>query len=96
MLAACPPLAVLVEQVRTFADLLTTRRGDDLEDGMSAVEASDLPALHAFVRGYARTSTPSFPGYSTTCSYATFSRTTPSGGGVGAGGRLGGSSRTAR
>ena len=51
LLAGCPPLAVLAEHVRTFADLLTTRRGDDLEDWMSAVEGSDLPALHAFVRG---------------------------------------------
>ena len=50
-LAACPPLAVLAEHVRTFAELLTTRRGNDLEDWMTAVEASDLPALHAFVRG---------------------------------------------
>jgi transposase len=49
--ASCAPLTVLVEHVRTFADLLTTRRGTDLEDWMSAVEASDLPALHAFVRG---------------------------------------------
>ena len=51
LLAACPPLAVLAEHVRAFADLLTTRRGADLEDWMTAVEASDLPALHAFVRG---------------------------------------------
>jgi transposase len=51
LLASCPPLTVLVEHVRTFADLLTTRRGNDLEDWISAVEASDLPALHAFVRG---------------------------------------------
>ncbi|HST84886.1 MAG TPA: transposase, partial [Kineosporiaceae bacterium] len=32
-------------------DLLTTRRSADLENWMIAVEASDLPALHAFVRG---------------------------------------------
>ena len=51
LLAACPHLTVLAEHVRAFADLLTTRRGADLEDWMSAVEASDLPALHAFVRG---------------------------------------------
>ena len=48
LLAACPPLTVLAEQVRTFADLLTTRRGADLNNWMNAVEASDLPALHAF------------------------------------------------
>jgi transposase len=51
LLAGCPPLAVLADHVRTFADLLTTRRGADLEDWMTAVESSDLPALHAFVRG---------------------------------------------
>ncbi len=51
LLASCAPLAVLAEHVRAFADLLTTRRGVDLEDWMSAVETSDLPALHAFVRG---------------------------------------------
>ena len=32
LLAGCPPLTVLAEHVRTFADLLTTRRGADLED----------------------------------------------------------------
>ena len=51
LLAACPYLTILTEHVRAFADLLTTRRGNNLEDWMSAVEASDLPALHAFVRG---------------------------------------------
>ena len=54
LLAACPPLAVLTEHVRAFATLLTTRRGEDLEGWMDAVEASDLPALHAFVRGLRR------------------------------------------
>jgi transposase len=51
LLASCPPLTVLAEHVRAFADLLTTRRGADLENWMIDVEASDLPALHAFVRG---------------------------------------------
>jgi transposase len=51
LLASCPHLTVLVEHVRGFADLLTSRRGADLEAWMSAVESSDLPALHAFVRG---------------------------------------------
>jgi transposase len=41
----------LVEDVRAFADLLTARPGGDLEDWLTAVEASDLPALHAFIRG---------------------------------------------
>ena len=51
LLAACPPLTVLAEHVRIFADLLITRRGAELEKWMTDVEAGDLPALHAFVRG---------------------------------------------
>lgn len=54
LLTACPPLAVLTEHVRAFAALLTTRRGEDLEGWMNAVEAGDHPALHAFVRGLRR------------------------------------------
>ena len=54
LLAACPPLAVLAERVRAFAALLTGRRSEDLEGWMIAVEASDLPALHSFVRGLRR------------------------------------------
>jgi transposase len=54
LLTACPPLAVLTEHVRAFAALLTARRGHDLHDWMSAVDGSDLPALHAFVRGLRR------------------------------------------
>lgn len=54
LLAACSPLAVLAEHVRAFAALLTGRRGEDLEGWMSAVEASDLSALHGFVRGLRR------------------------------------------
>ena len=51
LLAGCTPLAVLAEHVRTFAELLTTRRGADLEAWMTAVESDDLPAVQAFVRG---------------------------------------------
>jgi hypothetical protein len=51
LLASCPHLAVLTEYVRAFAQLLTDRRGADLEHWMRSVEASDLPALHPFVRG---------------------------------------------
>ncbi|HEX5598788.1 MAG TPA: ISL3 family transposase [Micromonosporaceae bacterium] len=51
LLAACPQLTVLAERVREFAALLTTRRGHDLNDWMTKVEADDLPALHAFVHG---------------------------------------------
>jgi hypothetical protein len=48
LLACCPHLT---ERLRAFAQLLTRCRGADLEGWMTAVEASDLPALHGFVRG---------------------------------------------
>lgn len=51
LLASCPHLTVLAEQVREFAGLLTDRRGGDLAGWMSAVEVSDLLALHVFARG---------------------------------------------
>jgi transposase len=51
LLAGCPHLTVLAEHVRAFAQLLTNRRGGDLENWMTAVEGSDLSALHGFVRG---------------------------------------------
>jgi transposase len=51
LLDACPHLTVLAKHIRAFAALLTRRRGADLEDWMTAVEASDLPPLHGFVRG---------------------------------------------
>lgn len=54
LLAACPPLAVLTEHVHAFAALLTGHRGEDLKGWMDAVEASELPALHGFVRGLRR------------------------------------------
>jgi hypothetical protein len=40
-------LSALAEHVLTFAELITTRRGGELEQWTSAVEAADLPALHA-------------------------------------------------
>jgi hypothetical protein len=51
LLTSCPHLTVLTEHGCAFAQLLTARRGADLEDWMNRVEASDLPSLHAFVRG---------------------------------------------
>ena len=51
LLSSCPHLTILAEHVRAFAGLLTDRRGAELEGWMSTVEASDLPALHAFIRG---------------------------------------------
>jgi len=51
LLATCPHLVTLAEHVREFARLLTARLGGELDDWLNAVEASDLPAVHAFVRG---------------------------------------------
>jgi hypothetical protein len=62
LLASCPHLTVLAQHIHGFADLLTTRRGGDLQDWMTVVEASELPALHAFVRGPAKISTRSSSG----------------------------------
>jgi hypothetical protein len=50
-MAACPHLIVLAERIRALAELLINRHGAELENWMSVVEASDLLALHAFVRG---------------------------------------------
>ena len=51
LLGACPQLSVLTEHVRAFAALLADRRGTERRGWMIAVEASDLPVLHGFVRG---------------------------------------------
>jgi transposase len=40
--------------VQQFADLLTGRRGEDLEAWMTSVDADDLPALHGFAHGLRR------------------------------------------
>jgi transposase len=47
----CAHLSVLAERVGQFADLLTGRRGDDLDAWMTTVDTDDLPALHGFVHG---------------------------------------------
>ncbi|GAA4608886.1 hypothetical protein GCM10023107_88870 [Actinoplanes octamycinicus] len=54
LLASCAHLSVLAERVQQFADLLTGRRGEDLDTWMTCVDADDLPALHGFVHGLRR------------------------------------------
>lgn len=54
ILAASPDLAALTGHVRAFAEIMTQRRGRDLERWMAAVDADDQPALHSFVRGLRR------------------------------------------
>jgi transposase len=40
--------------VQQFADLLTGRRGEDIDTWMTSVDSDDLPALHGFVHGLRR------------------------------------------
>lgn len=52
--AACPELDIATARVAAFAQILTERRGEQLDDWMTTVEADDLPHLHRFVRGLRR------------------------------------------
>jgi transposase len=54
ILAECQHLAAVRRHVRDFARMLTHRRGQRLEAWMAAIDADDLPALHAFVTGLRR------------------------------------------
>jgi len=51
LLTTCTHLNVLAERVKQFADLLTGRRGEDLDAWMTSIDGDDLPALHGFVHG---------------------------------------------
>jgi transposase len=51
LVSACPHLTVLATRVRQFAELLTQRRGADLDAWITTVRDDDLPALHAFADG---------------------------------------------
>lgn len=51
LLQACPHLQILADRIHEFADLLTGRRGNDLDTWMTSIDADDLPALHGFVHG---------------------------------------------
>ncbi|WP_344616124.1 ISL3 family transposase, partial [Dactylosporangium salmoneum] len=54
LLACCPPMSTLGARVREFAELLTHRRGHDLDTWMDTVDRDDLPALRAFCHGLRR------------------------------------------
>jgi transposase len=55
VLAVCPELEATAEYVRGFAEMLTGRHGDRLEDWISALEADDrLGELARFARGLRR------------------------------------------
>ena len=48
----CPHLDALAGHVRSFAEMMTGRRGEQqLEDWLTAVEADDQPHLHSFAAG---------------------------------------------
>ena len=54
ILAASPHLNALAGHVGTFAAMMCSLRGQDLESWMAAVDADDLPALRSFVVGLRR------------------------------------------
>jgi transposase len=54
VLDRCPELTALLKHVRSFAIMLTKRRGQDLPSWLTAVKTDDLPALHAFANGLER------------------------------------------
>jgi transposase len=53
--ARCPHLDALTAHVRSFAEMMTRRRGQqELEGWLTAVEADDQPELHSFANGIRR------------------------------------------
>jgi transposase len=54
LLTRCEHLNRLHEHVRSFAALMTARRGPELTTWLRAVEADDLPALRTFATGIRR------------------------------------------
>jgi transposase len=52
---ACPHLDALAAHVRSFAEIMTRRRGQqELEGWLTAAEADDQPELHSFANGVRR------------------------------------------
>ncbi|MFJ8637436.1 transposase [Streptomyces sp. NPDC093568] len=51
ILARCPALDRTAGHVRAFAELMSNRKGRDLDQWITGVQADDLPALHTFVTG---------------------------------------------
>jgi hypothetical protein len=54
ILTASPPLNALASHVRTFATMMCSLHGEDLEAWMTPVDADDLSALRSFVLGLRR------------------------------------------
>ncbi|MEO3753635.1 transposase [Streptomyces sp. B6B3] len=51
ILGRCPSLEKTAHHVRTFAEIMATRHGEQLEEWMAKVHTDDLPDLHSFVAG---------------------------------------------
>jgi transposase len=51
LVMSCPQMTTLAARVREFADMLTRRRGGNLDAWITTVRANDLPALHRFTDG---------------------------------------------
>jgi transposase len=54
LLARCPHLAATAAHVATFAQMMTGRHGERLDDWITTVEADDLPHLRSFTNGLKR------------------------------------------
>ncbi|WP_381805081.1 ISL3 family transposase [Streptomyces niveus] len=52
--ANCPEIDALTRHVRSFATMLTERRGERLPDWLAAVRQDDLPSLHTLAAGIDR------------------------------------------
>jgi transposase len=50
----CPQLDSLVTHVKGFAEMMTHRTGENLENWLSTAEADDQPELHSFAIGIRR------------------------------------------
>nr|WP_285440785.1 transposase [Streptomyces sp. ISL-94] len=51
ILDRCPALDPTARHVRSFAELMNNRRGQELKDWITRVRADRLPALHTFATG---------------------------------------------
>lgn len=51
LLARCPELDGVADCVRTFAEMMTERRGQDLADWLERAEATGFPSLSSLARG---------------------------------------------
>ena len=54
VLARCPHLDATAAHVGAFAEMMTGRHGEHLDDWIAAVDADDLPDLRSFTRGLTR------------------------------------------